>query len=147
MRVNASLPSYKQIEVELNPNKTAKDLKVIICKKLGIEPELTRLLAHGKPLPDHTRLSRIRETVTIDYLWARHLLLWCLEGQRRIRDSSVLLAGASAIVDAEAEHREILRLCEAREVTAAVTYLRRHILNAGKNLLLALGRDRTAAAA
>lgn len=97
MRVNASLPSYKQIEVELNPNKTAKDLKAIICKKLGIEPELTRLLAHGKSLPDHTRLSKIKETVTIDYLWARHLLLWGLEGQKRIRDSSVLLAGAGAI--------------------------------------------------
>jgi len=97
MRVNASLPSYKQIVVELNPNKTTKDLKEIICKKLGIEPELTRLLAHGKPLPDHSPLSRIKETVTIDYLWARHLLLWGLEGQRRIRDSSVLLAGAGAI--------------------------------------------------
>ena len=61
MRVNASLPSYKQIEVELNPNKTAKDLKAIICKKLGIEPELTRLLAHGKPLPDHTPLCELRK--------------------------------------------------------------------------------------
>ena len=57
------------------------------------------------------------------------------------------LSGASAIADAEAEHREILRLCEAREVKAAVAYLRKHILNAGKNLLSALARDRTAAAA
>ena len=108
MRVNASLPSYKQIEVELNPNKTARDLKGIICKKLGIEPELTRLLAHGKPLPDRTRLSRIRETVTIDYLWARHLLLWGLEGQRRIRDSSVLLAGAGAIGNEVAKNLAML---------------------------------------
>jgi len=108
MRVNASLPSYKQIEVELNPNKTAKDLKVIICKKLGIEPELTRLLAHGKPLPDNTRLARIKETVTIDYLWARHLLLWGLEGQRRIRDSSVLLAGAGAIGNEVAKNLAML---------------------------------------
>ena len=108
MRVNASLPSYKQIEVELNPNKTAKDLKGIICKKLGIEPELTRLLAHGKPLPDRTRLSRIKETVTIDYLWARHLLLWGLEGQRRIRDSSVLLAGAGAIGNEVAKNLAML---------------------------------------
>ncbi|MGA8858292.1 MAG: ThiF family adenylyltransferase [Candidatus Bathyarchaeia archaeon] len=106
--MNASLPSYKQIEVELNPNKTAKDLKGIICKKLGIEPELTRLLAHGKPLPDRTRLSRIRETVTIDYLWARHLLLWGLEGQRRIRDSSVLLAGAGAIGNEVAKNLAML---------------------------------------
>ena len=108
MRVNASLPSYKQIEVELNPNKTARDLKGIICKKLGIEPELTRLLAHGKPLPDRTRLSRIRETVTIDYLWARHLLLWGLDGQRRIRDSSVLLAGAGAIGNEVAKNLAML---------------------------------------
>jgi molybdopterin/thiamine biosynthesis adenylyltransferase len=108
MRVNASLPSYKQIVVELNPNKTTKDLKDIICKKLGIEPELTRLLAHGKPLPDHSPLSRIKETVTIDYLWARHLLLWGLEGQRRIRDSSVLLAGAGAIGNEVAKNLAML---------------------------------------
>ena len=34
MRIRASLPSYKELEVELNPNKTVKDLKQIICKKL-----------------------------------------------------------------------------------------------------------------
>lgn len=108
MRVNASLPSYKQLEVELSPNKTAKDLKAIICKKLGIEPELTRLLARGKTLHDRTRMSSINGTVTVDYLWARHLLVWGLEGQRRIRNSSVLLAGAGAIGNEVAKNLAML---------------------------------------
>ncbi|MGI4764054.1 MAG: GntR family transcriptional regulator [Janthinobacterium lividum] len=54
------------------------------------------------------------------------------------------LSGPGAIADAEKEHREILRLCEAREPTEAVAYLRAHILNAGRHLLVAL-RNRTAA--
>jgi molybdopterin/thiamine biosynthesis adenylyltransferase len=108
MRLNASLPSYKQLEVELSANKTAKDLKEIICKKLGVEPELTRLLARGKTLPDSTRLSKIKGTVTIDYLWARHLLVWGLEGQRRIRNASILLAGAGAIGNEVAKNLAML---------------------------------------
>ena len=56
------------------------------------------------------------------------------------------LTGPNAVADAEKEHREILRLCGARETREAVSYLRRHILNAGKNLLVAL-RNRTPAAA
>jgi molybdopterin/thiamine biosynthesis adenylyltransferase len=97
MRIRASLPSYKELEVELNPNRTVGDLKGIICKRLGIETELTKLLANGKPLRDQSRLSKIKGRVIVDYLWARHLLVWGLEGQRRIRNSSVLLAGAGAI--------------------------------------------------
>ena len=33
----------------------------------------------------------------VDYLWARHLLVWGSEGQRKIRSATVLLAGAGAI--------------------------------------------------
>lgn len=46
-----------------------------------------------------------------------------------------------AVADAENEHRELLRLCEARDL-AAIPFLKGHILNAGKNLMKALGRDR-----
>ena len=53
------------------------------------------------------------------------------------------LAGAAAVADAEKEHREILRLCEGRD-KGAVGFLRRHVLNAGKNLIVAL-KGRTAA--
>ena len=108
MHIRASLPSYKELEVELNPNKTVKDLKQVICKKLSIEPELTNLLAAGKSLPEQSRLSKIKGKVTVDYLWARHLLVWGPEGQRRIRDSSVLLAGAGAIGNEVAKNLAML---------------------------------------
>ncbi len=107
MRLRASIPSFKQIEVELSPKKTVGDFKEIICKKLGIEPELTRLLAGGKILPERTRVSD-KGTVIVDYLWARHLLLWGLEGQARIRSASVLLAGAGAIGNEVAKNLAML---------------------------------------
>jgi len=100
MRLKASLPSYKQIEVELSPNKTAGDLKTLVCAKLDIETKLTNLLLQGKPLPDRTKLSslkKVTDPVVIDYLWARHLLLWGAQGQKRIRTATVMLAGAGAI--------------------------------------------------
>ena len=53
-------------------------------------------------------MSRINGTVTVDYLWARHLLVWGLEGQRRIRNSSVLLAGAGAIGNEVAKNLAML---------------------------------------
>lgn len=100
MRLKASLPSYKQIEVELSPNKTVKEFKKIICTKLGIEPELTKLLLHGKALSEGLRVSKLKgagDPVIIDYLWARHLLVWGSEGQGKLRSASILLAGAGAI--------------------------------------------------
>jgi molybdopterin/thiamine biosynthesis adenylyltransferase len=108
MRLQASLPSYKQIEVELNAKKTAGDLKETICKKFGIEPELTRLLTAGKLVPETTRVSKIKGPIIVDYLWARHLLLWGLQGQARIRSASVLLAGAGAIGNEVAKNLAML---------------------------------------
>ncbi len=85
MRLKASLLAYKQIEVIIQPTKTVEDLKRLICDKLGIESNLTRLLLRGKPLNDHLPISKIKglnETITVDYLWARHLILWGIEGHR-----------------------------------------------------------------
>lgn len=110
MRVRASLPSYKQIEVEVPPSRTARDLKNLICKKLGIEPELTKLLFHGKRLSEGTKISKLKDSaeVIVDYLWARHLIVWGLEGQRRIRSATVLLAGAGAIGNEVAKNLAML---------------------------------------
>ncbi len=108
MRLKASIPSFKQIEVELSPKKTVGDFRKIICKKLGIEPELTKLLAGGKILPEKTQVSKIKGTVIVDYLWARHLLLWGMQGQARIRSASVLLAGAGAIGNEVAKNLAML---------------------------------------
>jgi molybdopterin/thiamine biosynthesis adenylyltransferase len=111
MRLKVSLPSYKQIELELTPNKTVKQLKDSVCTKLAIEPELTKLLLKGKPLPERTPLRKIRgisEPIIVDYFWARHLILWGPEGQNRIRCSSVLIAGAGAIGNEVAKNLAML---------------------------------------
>jgi molybdopterin/thiamine biosynthesis adenylyltransferase len=110
MRVRASLPSYRQIEVEIAPRRTVRDLKILVCKRLGIEPELTKLLSHGKRLLEGTKISKLKDSaeVTIDYLWARHLILWGLEGQRRIRSATVLIAGAGAIGNEVAKNLAML---------------------------------------
>ena len=52
-----------------------------------------------------------------------------------------------AIAGAEAEHRELLRLCAAREVKPAVAFLRKHIRDAGANLVQAISASRTTNAA
>jgi len=111
MRLKASIPSYKQIEMELSPNQTVRDLKKLVCAKFGIEPELTRLLLAGKNLPYATRVSKLKvsgEPVVVDYLWARHLIAWGSDGQNKIRNSTVLIAGAGAIGNEVAKNLAML---------------------------------------
>jgi len=57
----------------------------------------------------------------------------------------LLLTGA--IKDAEADHRELLGLCKARDVKPAVALLRRHIRIAGENLVRVISEARAAKAA
>jgi DNA-binding GntR family transcriptional regulator len=59
----------------------------------------------------------------------------------------LLLILTGALADAEQEHREILRLCMARDAGRAVPYLRKHIQDAGRNLLIAIKHSRSAEAA
>ncbi len=49
-----------------------------------------------------------------------------------------------AFAAAEEEHREILRLCIEKNVEEAIPYMRKHILNAGRNLLVAIKGSRSA---
>lgn len=52
-----------------------------------------------------------------------------------------------AIDQAEKEHSELLRLCKAKDATKASAYLKKHILNAGRNLLVELRKSRATRAA
>ena len=113
MRIQASIPGYKQIEVELNPHKKISDLKKVLCRRLGIEPALTRLLLNGKQLRENSPVSMLKPStasITVDYLWARQLLVWGSEGQRRLRTASILLAGAGAIGNEAAKNLAMLGL-------------------------------------
>jgi molybdopterin/thiamine biosynthesis adenylyltransferase len=111
MRVKASLPSYRKIELEIDEKKTIGDLKKRLCMKLGIEANLTKLLLNGKVLSEKSPLSKLRRIegdVIVDYLWARHLLLWGIQGQQKIRSASVLLAGAGALGNEVAKNLAML---------------------------------------
>jgi molybdopterin/thiamine biosynthesis adenylyltransferase len=111
MRVRASLPACKEIEVDLDPRSTVRELKKSICTQLNIEPELTKLLLRGRLLSDNSRVSKLRdidEPVIVDYLWARHLIVWGSKGQQKIRSATVLLAGAGAIGNEVAKNLAML---------------------------------------
>ena len=111
MRIKASLPAYKEIKVDLDPKSTTRELKKSICRQLNIEPELTKLLLRGRLLSDNSRVSKLRDIdgpVIVDYLWARHLIVWGLEGQQKIRSATVLLAGAGAIGNEVAKNLAML---------------------------------------
>lgn len=62
-----------------------------------------------------------------------------LQTERYIRVHLVMTHGLEA---AQAEHRELLRLCALRETDQAVAYLREHILSTGRTLVAGLRRHR-----
>jgi molybdopterin/thiamine biosynthesis adenylyltransferase len=110
MHIRASIPGFKQIDLNLNPNRTIKDLNRLACHKLGIEPELTKLLQNGKQLKENRRISDLKPKapITVDYLWSRQLLVWGAEGQSTLRTATVLLAGAGAIGNEAAKNLAML---------------------------------------
>jgi len=111
MRIRASIPGYKEIEVNLSPGRTVGDLKRVACRKMGIEPELAKLLLDGKNLPEKTPISKLKPGTTpiiVDYLWARQLLVWGASGQEKLRKATVLLAGAGAIGNEAAKNLAML---------------------------------------
>jgi adenylyltransferase/sulfurtransferase len=111
MKLRASIPQYKQIDIDLTPTRTIKEFKQRACRKLGIEPDLTKCVLHGKPLAESSTIARLKAVnvpIVLDYLWARQLLVWGAEGQQRIRNATVLLAGAGAIGNEAAKNLAML---------------------------------------
>lgn len=64
-----------------------------------------------------------------------------LQVERYIRLHLLMTDGLDT---AEREHREILRLCALRDAEAAVAFLKLHILDAGRTLVMALRQARAA---
>ncbi|UQY33029.1 GntR family transcriptional regulator [Pseudomonas fulva] len=62
-----------------------------------------------------------------------------IQTDRYIRLQLLLTEGKE---EAEIDHRELLKLCEARDTKKAVKFLRQHINEAGTNLLKVLGKKR-----
>lgn len=101
----------KSIELELSSIKSFIELKEEICKKFEIEPELTNLILNGKKLDESVSIEEIKKfskEIIVDYLWARHLIIWGKEGQSKIRNANVLIAGAGALSNEVAKNLAML---------------------------------------
>jgi molybdopterin/thiamine biosynthesis adenylyltransferase len=112
MKIIASLPTVRDLELSVKPGISIRRLRARICKELGIEPQFTSLLLDGKKLRDNQRLDKTKLAeggkIIVDHLWARHLILWGTEGQRLIRSSSVLIVGAGALGNEVAKNLAML---------------------------------------
>ncbi|MGC8961271.1 MAG: ThiF family adenylyltransferase [Candidatus Bathyarchaeia archaeon] len=115
MRVKAVIPSFKEVEFEAPDRVAVKELKEIICKRMGLEPPLTRLILEGSPLSEDEGLEAKKDAklrIIVDYYWARNLILWGLKAQRALKNSSVLVAGAGALGCEAAENLAMLGVGE-----------------------------------
>ncbi len=111
MKVTAEIPQYKEVEVKASKNMKVRNLKREICKKLGINEQLTSLLLQGRPLRENSTIKEIglqSRKLTVDYMWARQLLLWGSNGQTAIENAQVFLAGAGAIGNEVAKNLAML---------------------------------------
>lgn len=104
------MPSVRDIELKVPSTASVNFLKEKACQKLGIESELTSILHDGRIIDGRRRIGslKLKKPLTIDYLWARHLILWGPEGQKRLREATVLVAGAGAIGNEVAKNLAML---------------------------------------
>jgi len=111
LKVRLSMPSVREIELDVHPRATISVVKKKACQRLGIETELTTILHKGKRLDGYRKVGELRlgrGPLIVDYLWARHLILWGQEKQRTLREASVLIAGAGAIGNEVAKNLAML---------------------------------------
>ncbi|MEM2780262.1 MAG: ThiF family adenylyltransferase [Candidatus Bathyarchaeia archaeon] len=100
VEVLISLPSVREEKIKVPSKSKVSELKKIVCKKFMLEPEYTQLNLDGKNLELDVNIEALDvsgKKIVVDYLWARHLLLWSPKMQAKLRKSTVLIAGAGAI--------------------------------------------------
>ncbi len=111
MKVKVSIPSVTDIELRVLSTATIDLIRKKACRQLGIEADLTSILHDGKLLDGNRKVKALRlghKPLILDYLWARHLILWGQEGQKRLRNANVLIAGAGAIGNEVAKNLAML---------------------------------------
>ena len=111
MRIKASIQSFRELEIDISRKSSIHDLKKKLCKKIGIEPELTKLLIDGKILEEGKKVSDSlsdSDKIEVDYIWSRQLTLWGVEGQKHIRNSTTFIAGAGALGNEAAKNLSML---------------------------------------
>jgi molybdopterin/thiamine biosynthesis adenylyltransferase len=111
LKITARIPSVREIVVDVPSNITVAELKRILCEKLKIEQDLTKLLANGMLLKENQKISKLKlnsKKLEIDYLWSRQFILWGEDGQAKLGKSNVLIAGAGAIGNEAAKNLAML---------------------------------------
>jgi len=98
MEVEVEFPLVGEFKFKADKGERVEAFKRKVCGKLGIAPELTLLLEDGKPISEDGKLENLKSgKLTVDYLWARYIPLWGVEGQETLKNSRVLLVGAGAL--------------------------------------------------
>ncbi len=111
MKIRVKIPALQTLELDVPDRISAKELKERACAAFNLEPQLTTLLYNSQVLSDPDILTEKdfnSSTITVDYLWARQLIMWGFKGQKTLRDSSVLLAGAGALGNETAKNLGML---------------------------------------
>ncbi len=52
MKIIASIPSFKEFEIEAPDNIEISELKERLCRRIGIESDLTKLILNGNVLEE-----------------------------------------------------------------------------------------------
>jgi len=110
LKVRLSIPSVRELELDVPTQASIGLVKRKACKKLGLEPELTSILLEGRVIRDARKVRELKldRPLVLDYVWARHLILWGQKGQRRLREATALVAGAGAIGNEVAKNLAML---------------------------------------
>lgn len=84
MKITARMPSVASYEIEYE---NEKELKRKICEKFDIESHLTDLIFRKDK----------EDEVIVDYLWARQMIQFGSEDQKKLRRAEALIVGAGAL--------------------------------------------------
>ena len=87
MKVKLSMPSVRDIELDVPLTATIDYVRKKTCKKLGIESDLTSILCDGTRIDGKRSIGSLhlkKKLLIVDYLWARHLILWGSEDRKSV---------------------------------------------------------------
>lgn len=84
MKIQAEIPSYKKININVPDGARPSEIKKMICGAFGVEPSLSRVRNEDG-------------TYIVDYYWARQLLLYGRSALAKLRGATVIQVGAGAI--------------------------------------------------
>ena len=110
-KVLAVIPFVESRWIEIRNDFSEEEIKSEVCNAMEIEPEATTLtkrlvkitendfneLKKEINILDKSFINKTIEIYSLDYMWARQLLLYGKETFRKIRNAKVMIVGAGAL--------------------------------------------------